>query len=326
MTVTAEGIPIQVRLGPDEWASALRREAAAGLTASPKELPPTWLYDDRGCELFEAITRLPEYYLTRTERAILAERADDIAGRTGADTFIELGAGTSEKTRLLLDAMAQRGGAQRFVLFDVAEPTLRATAEAVAEEYPGIEVSGVVGDFRHDLGCLPNDGRRLIAFLGSTIGNLRPTERATMLGQLASTMASGDALLVGTDLFKQPARLLAAYDDAAGVTAAFNKNVLAVLNRELGADFDLDAFDHVARFEKSEQWIEMRLRSRALQTVHVRGLGLTLRFEEGEDILTEISAKFRRDRMGAELAAAGLTLVAWWTDPAGDYAVSLSVR
>ncbi len=326
MILTSDVIPIEVHLDPGEWTRLLRAEAAAGLTATPKELPPTWLYDDRGCELFDAITRLPEYYPTRTERAILAERATAIATITGADTLIELGAGTSEKTRLLLDAMTATGCLRRFVLFDVAEPTLRATAQTVAEEYPEIEVSGVVGDFRRHLDRIPNDGRRLIAFLGGTIGNLQPPDRASLLAQLARTMAPGDALLLGTDLVKEPDRLVAAYDDTAGVTAAFNKNVLAVLNRELGADFDLERFDHVARFDPDEQRIEMRLRARGAQAVRVEALGLTLAFDDGEDIRTEISTKFRPEAVRAEIAAAGLDLVAWWTDGSGDYGVSLSIR
>ena len=326
MTLTNEGIPIEVHLRAEEWAGLLREDAAAGLTASPKELSPTWLYDDRGCDLFEQITRLPEYYPTRTERSILADRAGEIADISGADTLIELGAGSSEKTRLLLDAMANGGRLRRFQLFDVAEPTLRATAEAVASEYPALEVSGVVGDFRRHLDRIATGGRRMIAFLGGTIGNFDPAERATLLGELSATMAPGDTFLLGTDLVKDRARLVAAYDDAAGVTAAFNKNVLAVLNRELGADFDLDGFDHVARFDDDHEWIEMRLRSRGRQKVWVEGLDVALDFEPGEDIRTEISAKFRPAGVQAELAAAELDPVAWWTDPEGDYGVSLSVR
>jgi L-histidine N-alpha-methyltransferase len=325
MTTTG-GIPIEVHLGPEDWAAALRADAAAGLTAMPKELPPTWLYDDRGCELFEAITRLPEYYPTRTERAILESCAATAAAVSSADTLVELGAGTSEKTRLLLDAMSDAGHLERFVPFDVAEPTLRATAEAVADEYPDIDVHGVVGDFRTHLTTLPNGGRRLIAFLGGTIGNLRPHERASMLADLASTMAPGDALLLGTDLVKDRGRLIAAYDDSAGVTAAFNQNVLAILNRELGADFALDRFVHVACFDDDEEWIEMRLRSQGRQVVHVPELALELSFDDGEDLRTEISAKFRPERVRDELATAGLELTEWWTDPAGDYALSLSVR
>ena len=326
MTLTTEGIPIEVHLGAGEWAEQLREEAVAGLTSWPREVSPTWLYDDRGCELFEAITRLPEYYPTRTERSILAERAAAVVDLTGADTLVELGAGTSEKTRLLLDAMAAAGSLKQFVLFDVAEPTLRATAEAVADEYPGIGVSGVVGDFRRHLDRLPAGGRRLVAFLGGTIGNLPPAERALLLEQLAATMAPGDALLLGTDLVKDTARLVAAYDDAAGVTAEFNRNVLHVLNRELDADFETGRFDHVARFDLDQEWIEMRLRSRGRQTVRVEALDLTLDFDDGDDIRTEISAKFRPEGVRAELAAAGLALVDWWTDPAGDFGVSLAVR
>jgi L-histidine N-alpha-methyltransferase len=323
---TAGGIPIEVHLGADEWARALRADARRGLRSTPKELPPTWFYDDRGCELFEAITRLPEYYPTRAERSILDAEATDIAELSRADTLIELGAGTSEKTRVLLDALAATGRLQQFVPFDVAEPTLVATAEAVAEEYPDIEVHGVVGDFRHHLDRLPQRGRRMIAFLGGTIGNLRPAERAAMFRDLASTMRPGDTLLLGTDLVKERARLVAAYDDAAGVTAEFNKNVLAVLNRELGADFDLARFDHVARFDEDDEWIEMLLRSRGSQTVHVPALDLTLEFADGEDLRTEISAKFRPERIRAELEAAGFQPRGWWTDEPGDYALSLVER
>ncbi|MEA3020171.1 MAG: L-histidine Nalpha-methyltransferase, partial [Actinomycetota bacterium] len=305
MPTTRSGIDIEVHLGPDEWNRSLRREALAGLTATSKVLSPTWLYDERGCALFDEITRLPEYYPTRAERSILQRRALDAAAITRADTLVELGAGTAEKTRLLLDAMSLSGLLRRYVPFDVAESTLRATAVAVAEEHPGLRVEGVVGDFRRHLGTIPTGGRRLIAFLGGTIGNLMPIERADMLRELADGMAPGDALLLGTDLVKDRARLVAAYDDRAGITAMFNKNVLAVLNRELGADFDLDRFDHVARFDDDEEWIEMRLRSRGAQTVNVPELELTLRFADGEDLRTEISAKFRPERVRDELDAAG---------------------
>ncbi len=323
---TPTGVTIEVHLGPDERATALRHDTAAGLAGEPKEIPPTWFYDERGCELFEEITRLPEYYQTRAERTILEAHADEIARLTGADTLVELGAGTSEKTRVLLDALAARGQLRRFVPFDVAEPTLVATAEAIAEEYPRIEVIGVVGDFRRHLGTIPKGGRRLIAFLGGTIGNLRPRERAVLLGELGASMEPGDALLLGTDLVKDPARLEAAYDDDAGVTAEFNRNVLHVLNRDLGADFDADHFHHVARFDEVDEWIEMRLRADGAQSVHVPALGMTLDFADGEDLRTEISAKFRQSTVRAELEVAGLTAVEWWTDPAGDFAVSLAVR
>ena len=326
MPLTTTGTTIEVLMGPDEWDRSLRREALTGLTASPKELSPTWLYDDRGCALFDEITVLPEYYPTRAERSILRRRALEAAAITKADTLVELGAGTAEKTRLLLDAMNMSGHLRRYVPFDVAESTLRSTANAVADEHPGIRVEGVVGDFRRHLAMLPRGGRRLIAFLGGTIGNLDPAARAEMLTTLADGMVPGDALLLGTDLVKDRVRLVAAYDDAAGVTAAFNKNVLNVLNRELGANFDLDRFDHVARFDEEHEWIEMRLRSRGVQTVDVPALELTLHFADGEDLRTEISAKFRPERVRTELSAAGLELTRWWTDDDGDFALSLAVR
>jgi L-histidine N-alpha-methyltransferase len=325
MPISTSRTTIAVHLTADDWARSLRAEALAGLTASPRELPPTWLYDERGCDLFDQITRLPEYYPTRAERSILQRRALEIAAVTEADTLVELGAGTAEKTRVLLDAMSFSGLLQRYAPFDVAEGMLRATADAIADEHPDITVAGVVGDFRRHLGLLPTGGRRLIAFLGGTIGNMKPAERAEMLATIAAGMRSGDALLLGTDLVKDRARLVAAYDDAAGVTAAFNKNVLAVLNRELGADFDLDGFDHVARFDEDDEWIEMRLRSRRDQVVQVPGLELTLRFREGDDLRTEVSAKFRPERVRDELAAAGLAVEEWWTDDDGDFALSLAV-
>jgi L-histidine N-alpha-methyltransferase len=302
----------------------LRADARAGLTASPKVLPPKWFYDEEGCRLFDEITQLPEYYPTRTERAILAARAGDIAASTSADTLVELGSGTSEKTRLLLDALSAQGSLRRFVPFDVSEPTLRDAAAAIELEYPGVEVHAVVGDFERHLDRLPAGGTRLVAFLGSTIGNLDPAGRARFYRSLAAGLGPDEALLLGTDLVKDTERLEAAYDDAAGVTAAFNRNVLAVLNRELGADFVPERFAHVAKWDPGEEWIEMRLRSQATQTVRVDELDLDVEFADGEEMRTEISAKFRRQRVEAELATAGLALTAWWTDPAGDFALSLS--
>jgi L-histidine Nalpha-methyltransferase len=303
----------------------LRADARAGLTASPKVLPPKWFYDEEGCRLFDEITRLPEYYPTRTERAILARHAGDIAARTSADTLVELGSGTSEKTRLLLDALSAHGSLRRFVPFDVSEPTLRDAASAIELEYAGVDVHAVVGDFERHLDRLPGGGTRLVAFLGSTIGNLDPDGRARFYRSIAAGLAPHDALLLGTDLVKDPRRLEAAYDDAAGVTAAFNRNVLSVLNRELAADFAPERFAHMARWNPAEEWIEMRLRSQATQTVRVDELDLEVEFADGEEMRTEISAKFRRERVEAELAAAGLALAAWWTDAGGDFALSLSV-
>lgn len=317
-------VRVDVHLAAQDLNDALRGDAQRGLTGAPKDLPPKWFYDDRGSQLFDEITRLEEYYPTRCERAILEARADEIAVASGADTLIELGSGTSEKTRLLLDALARAGHLQRFVPFDVSEMTLRDAAHSIAGEHPGIDVHAVVGDFEHHLDRLPGGGRRLIAFLGGTIGNLPPDTRSELLASVAAGMQPGDSFLLGTDLVKDVDRLVAAYDDAAGVTAAFNRNVLAVMNRELGADFDLDAFEHVARWNPDDEWIEMWLRSPAAQTVKVPELDLIVEFGAGEEMRTEISAKFRRAGAEAELAAAGLELTQWWTDAAGDFAVSLS--
>jgi len=318
-------VSVDVHLAPSSAAEALRADVLRGLTATPKTLPPKWFYDERGSELFDEITRLPEYYPTRAERSILVEHAGDVAAACGADTLVELGSGTSEKTRLLLTALREAGGLARFVPFDVDPSVLRAAGTAVAREYPGVAVHAVVGDFERHLPLLPGGGRRLVAFLGSTIGNFEPAPRAEFLRSLASTLTAGDSFLLGTDLVKDPARLVAAYDDSGGVTAAFDRNVLAVVNRELKADFDLDAFDHVARWDAGAEWVEMRLRSRRAQTVSIAALDLTVDFAEGEQMRTEVSAKFRRDRVEGELAAAGLRMTEWWTDADGDFGLSLSV-
>ena len=313
-------------LGPDAMREALETDVRAGLTATPKSLPPKWFYDARGSALFDQITRLPEYYPTRCERAVLAERAETIAAVTGADTLVELGSGTSEKTRLLLDALRDAGTLRRFVPFDVDESVLTMAGKQIAEEYPGIEVHAVVGDFEHHLPLLPQAGRRLVAFLGGTIGNLLPEQRARFLSTLASTMAPGDWLLLGTDLVKDPVRLQAAYDDTQGVTAEFNRNVLSVLARELGAGLDVDDFAHVALWDPEQEWIEMRLRSLRAQSVRFPALDLSVDLAEGEEVRTEISAKFREERVRSEVGAAGLSLRHWWTDPDGDFGVSLSVK
>ncbi|MDQ1507994.1 MAG: L-histidine Nalpha-methyltransferase [Actinomycetota bacterium] len=316
---------LTVGLEASDLTADMRHDVARGLQATPKELASKYFYDEEGSALFDAITRLPEYYPTRTERAILLARADEIAERSGADTLIELGSGTSEKTRILLDALHRRGALQRFVPFDVDESTLKSAAVAVSGEYPGVAVHAVVGDFERHLGLLPGGGRRMIAFLGSTIGNLTPEQRAVFLAEIRAGLEPGDTFLLGTDLVKDVGRLEAAYDDSAGVTAAFNRNLLHRLNRELDADFAPDRFRHVAVFDTEREWIEMRLRSSVDQTVTVAGLGgLTVRFGAGEEMRTEISAKFRPDGLGDELTAAGLQLLELWTDPRGDFALSLS--
>jgi L-histidine Nalpha-methyltransferase len=317
-------IRVDVHLGEDDLRGALRADVANGLRSAPKELPPKWFYDERGSELFDEITRLPEYYPTRAERSILVARSAEIVDVAGADTLVELGSGTSEKTRLLLDALASRDRLRRFIPFDVSEATLRTAAAAIEQEYAPVDVHAVVGDFERHVRDIPREGRRLVAFLGGTIGNLEPAKRAAFLADVAADLEPGDSFLLGTDLVKDVARLEAAYDDAAGVTAAFNRNVLHVVNRALGADFAPDRFEHVARFETGPEWIEMRLRSTVDQAVHVADLELTATFAAGEEMRTEISAKFRRERVEDELAGAGLALRRWWTDPAGDFALSLS--
>ncbi|MFJ4808943.1 L-histidine N(alpha)-methyltransferase [Streptomyces longwoodensis] len=308
-------------LPEDATDAALRADVLHGLTTTPKTLPPKWFYDAHGSALFELITDLPEYYPTRAEREILDARATEIAAASGARTLVELGSGSSEKTRLLLDALT---GLRAYVPVDVSESALTGAGQALAAERPRLEVHALIADFTRPLELPDTPGPRLVAFLGGTIGNLLPTERARFLASVRALLAPGDALLLGTDLVKDEQVLVRAYDDAAGVTAAFNKNVLAVVDRELGADFDLDAFDHVALWDAEQEWIEMRLRSRTAQTVKVPALGLAVDFAAGEELRTEVSAKFRQDGVRAELAEAGLELSHWWTDTEGRFALSLS--
>lgn len=313
-------------LAADSAATALRRDVREGLAQSPKMLPPKWFYDSVGSDLFDQITRLPEYYPTRTEAQILRDRSPEIIAAAGADTLVELGSGTSEKTRMLLDAMRDGGQLRRFIPFDVDAGVLRAAGDAIGQEYPGIEIDAVCGDFEEHLGKIPSVGRRLVAFLGSTIGNLTPGPRADFLASLAETLQPGDTVLLGTDLVKDSGRLVRAYDDSAGVTAAFNRNVLSVVNRELDADFDLDAFEHVAKWNADEERIEMWLRADASQQVRVAALDLDVAFDAGEEMLTEVSCKFRADGVADELAKAGLQQTHWWTDEAGDFGLSLAVK
>ena len=305
-------------------AAELAADARAGLTATPKRLPPKYFYDARGSALFEQITELPEYYPTRTERAILDRYAAEIAKLSSADTLVELGSGSSAKTRLLLDALRETGTLRRYVPVDVSAAALAGAVGALRSGYPGVVVEPVVADFGRHLDLLPRNGTRLVAFLGGTIGNLDPAQRADFLAGLRAVLSPGDTFLLGVDLVKDSARLIAAYDDAAGVTAEFNRNVLRVLNRELAADFDPAAFGHHAVWDADREWIEMRLRAETAQTVRLADLDLTVRFAAGEELRTEISAKFRRDRVSAELTAAGLVPVAWFTDDDADFALSLS--
>jgi L-histidine N-alpha-methyltransferase len=313
-------------LAADSAYQALRRDVLDGFAASPKSLPPKWFYDSVGSDLFDQITRLPEYYPTRAESEILRARSAEIASVTGADTLVELGSGTSEKTRTLLQALDDGGTLRRFVPFDVDASMLSAAATAIQREYPDIEIAAVCGDFEEHLSEIPDGGRRLFVFLGSTIGNLTADPRAEFLAALAAVMRPGDSLLLGTDLVKDTGRLVAAYDDAAGVTAQFNRNVLAVINRELDADFDVDAYRHVARWNADDERMEMWLRAESAQRVRIAALDLTVEFAAGEEILTEVSCKFRADAVADELARAGLRPTRWWTDNAGDFGLSLAVK
>lgn len=317
---------LEIYLSDADAADALRHDARVGLSADPKWLPPRWFYDARGSELFEQITMLPEYYPTRTERELLRHTVTEIAARAAVDTLVELGSGSSEKTRLLLDALTATGSLRRFVPLDVSESALRAAMAAVAREYPRLVVHGVVGDFTQHLELLPapQRERRLVAFLGGTIGNLVPGERAAFFTALRAALKPGELLLLGAGLITDPSIMVPAYDDAAGVTAEFNRNVLHVLNRELGADFDVTAFDHVALWDATHEWIEMRLRARRTMTVQVPAVGMTVHYAEGEQMRTEVSGKFRREGLGAELLAAGFADQTWWTDADDRFALVLA--
>ncbi len=297
-----------------------------GLRAEVKELPAVWLYDEHGSRLYEEITRLPEYYLPRREAEILHDRAAVIAKRTQAQALVELGAGTAQNSRLLLDALSAEGTLERFVPLDVSEQTLRASAQAIAAAYPRVFVHAIVGDFERHLGALPQDGRRLIAFLGSTIGNLYPDQRGRFLGTIASLLGRDEAFLVGVDLVKDVALLKSAYNDSRGVTETFVRNALTAVNRELGATFDQRRFDYEARWDPEHEWMDIGLRARQAHNVSIPRLELDVAFEEGEPLRVEVSSKFRRERFEREAARAQLRLDSWWTDPAGDFAVALLSR
>jgi L-histidine N-alpha-methyltransferase len=316
----------RVQARPGRYLAELRADVKAGLTAPDKSLPPKYFYDERGSMLFDEITRLPEYYLTRAETAILTERAAEIARRSECESLVELGSGTSAKTGLLLQAMRDAGTLREFVPFDVDPSVLADATRALSARYPGLRIAPFTGDFEHDLGAIPPGRTRMIAFIGSTIGNLDPPARAKLLDQVSVALQPGDTFLLGTDLVKDTGRLLRAYDDAAGVTAEFNRNVLLVINRELHANFDVGEFQHVAVWDADSKWIEMRLRATSAQTVTVADLDLTVSFAAGEEMRTEISAKFTPEQVQAELAAAGLETERFWTDPGGDFGLTLARR
>jgi L-histidine N-alpha-methyltransferase len=320
-------IAIEVHLDA-EASATMARDVRRGLRSIPKELSPKYFYDERGSQLFERITELDEYYPTRAEREILSERSGEIVAAAGAPPeLVELGSGSAAKTRHLLTAMRDAGCLETYVPIDISEEITQATAEQLVAEYPGLDVRGLVCDFEHHLERIPDTGEeRLIAFLGGTIGNLYPYQRRAFMCRVAALMFPGDHFLLGTDLIKDRVRLEAAYDDAEGITAEFNKNVLEVLNRELGADFDLDAFEHVARYDSGEERMDIRLRSLVAQEVRLEDIDLTIEFAAGEELKTEISTKFTRERLEEVYAHAGLELCGWFTDAAGDYALSLARR
>lgn len=319
-------IALDVHISPERLLEDLRTDVRQGLTASPKWLSPKWFYDATGSALFEQITELPEYYPTRTERALIEAHAYDIAERTDAAILVELGSGSSEKTRLLIAAGTKHGALRKYVPQDVSPSALEGAISQLAQEFPSLEVQGIVSDFTDTLQNLPADGSRTIAFLGGTLGNLIPEERATFLADVAQALVAGEFLLLGVGLVIDEDVVVPAYDDAAGVTAQFNANVLSVLNDRLGADFDTESFEHVALWNAEAEWIEMRLRATQTQQVRIEDLDLDVTFDEGEELRTEISAKFRRDGIQRELVDAGFRIDEFWTDPQERFALILARR
>jgi len=319
-------VEIAVELPEGGALAGITEVVREGLSSPFKELPPKYFYDERGSELFERITEQPEYYPTRCEREILDARAAAIVAAAKPRTLIELGSGAAAKSRVLLDAMRDAGTLERFVPVDIAEGITRRVAAELVDEYPGLAIEGVVCDYETHLERTPRPEGSLIAFLGGTIGNFRPAPRRSFLARIATLMYPGDRFLLGTDLVKDRARLEAAYNDAAGVTAEFNKNVLNVLNRELDADFDLDGFEHVAFWDPDNEWIDIRLRALAEQFVDIRAIDMRVHFSRNEEMRTEISTKFTRERIESSYADVGLELTDWWTDRDGMYALSLARR
>jgi L-histidine N-alpha-methyltransferase len=320
----AENVRVDV-LERDEFLSELAQDVRAGLSNLPKELPPKYFYDERGSRLFEDITALPEYYPARAEQEILDRVGAEIVDLVEPQELVELGPGSARKTEGLLGPMIAAGHGSTYVPVDVSESAVRDGAARLTRAYEGLEIHGVVGDFEQDLERLRHNGRRrLVAFLGGTLGNFDRGQRRAFLARIRTLLGEKDRLLIGTDLVKDKATLEAAYNDSAGVTAEFNRNVLGVINENLGGDLDPSRFDHVARYREDEQRIEMRLRSRELQTARIDALDMDVRFERGEDILTEISCKFTREGLTREYAAAGLEVVGWHTDAHARFALSLT--
>ena len=322
--LTADQVAIDVHLPRDGVHAGMAEDVREGLSCPFKELPPKYFYDERGSQLFEQITEVPEYYPTRAERSILEAHGSEIVAAAGAGILIELGSGSAAKTRFLLDAMRDADLLDTYVPVDISEEITRKTAAELVQEYPGLRVHGIVCDYETHLERVPREEGALLAFLGGTVGNFRPAPRRSFLARIATLMYPGDRFLLGTDLVKDAARLEAAYDDSAGVTAEFNKNVLEVLNRELGANFDLAQFEHVVFWDPDNEWVDIRLRSLAEQFIDVKELDMRVHFARMEEMRTEISTKFTRERLEESYADAGLELTDWWTDPDGLYALSLA--
>ena len=309
---------------PADVGSDLADDVHKGLGATKKTLPSKYFYDARGSALFEDITRLPEYYLTRAETVILEQFANDIVGSWQPIEIVELGSGYSVKTKLLIDAMRAAGSGTRYVPMDISEEALYEAAQALGNYYPWLAIDGLVGNFFTDLEKIPRTGTRLVTFLGSTIGNFPTEVRIRFLKAVAGMLEPEDGFLLGLDLVKSPESLLAAYDDSAGVTAAFNKNILRVVNRELDADFDIDAFDYSATWDETTECVSMGLVAQCDMVVTIGDLGMKIEFEAGELLHNEVSCKFRRGTIAEQLATAGLEISRWWTDPEERFAVAMT--
>ena len=309
---------------PTDHRAQMIEDVRHGLTAYRKHLASKYFYDARGSELFDQITRLPEYYLTRAETEILSERADEIMKHVQPDELIELGSGSSHKTHLLVEAMYRSSTGRRYVPVDISEEALRTAASRLCDDYEWLEVEGLVGDYVPDLGKIRRRGRRIIVFLGSTIGNYVPTLRHSLLRSVANALEPGDGFVLGLDLVKDEPTMIAAYDDAQGVSAEFNKNILHVINRELGGDIPVDAFEHVTRFDRELACMAQSLRASREVVANIRALDLAVTFIAGEEIHTEVSCKFSKPQVEQEFDAAGMRLDSWFMDDGEGFAVAVA--
>ena len=308
---------------PRDYRAQLLEDVRHGLTSYRKHLPSKYFYDARGSNLFEEIAQLPEYYLTRAETEILVAHAGPLMARVQPDELVELGSGSSRKTVMLIEAMYRNGGGKRYVPIDISEDVLRAAAKELSAAYSWLEIEGLVGDYVADLDKVRRRGRRLIAFLGSNIGNYTPTLRYSLLRSIAAALDRDDSFLLGVDLLKDEATMIAAYDDGAGVSAEFNLNILEVINRELDGDIPIEAFEHVTRFDKQFSCMAQALRAKREVVANIRALDLAVTFHEGEEVHTEVSCKFTREGVTEEFASAGMRLDDWLTDSAGQFALAL---